>query len=373
MKILIIADDLTGALDSSVAFSGRGLTVLCALSPAHVAEAIKRDPDVLCISTNTREETEEQAIKALVAIQAHCDHHPEWLNAILLKKVDSRLKGHVAAEVAFLAQNRTKVAVTPAIPRLGRFVKSGAICGAGIPVPIDVAKTSGRPSGDIINCATDADIDDAIADMPQDTLFVGAAGLAEALARRFTPLPTGERMPDLEAPALFAIGSRDPITLDQVAALLDCRDNKTSQSNLRQQNAAHVPIDITHLKAPNGVLGTTAHQKADCLLLQLTPGQETINVQTAAASFATSATSLVKSLCPGTLLASGGETAAAIARQLGCGLLRVEGEVLPGLPLSTMVDGRPGLKVITKSGGFGTRETLVKVAGNLLASPVDSF
>jgi uncharacterized protein YgbK (DUF1537 family) len=62
-----------------------------------------------------------------------------------------------------------------------------------------------------------------------------------------------------------------------------------------------------------------------------------------------------------TLVLSGGETAAAVLDAIGAGLLRVEGEVLPGLPLCRVV-GLPGFPaVITKSGGFGPPDTLLRL------------
>ena len=77
---------------------------------------------------------------------------------------------------------------------------------------------------------------------------------------------------------------------------------------------------------------------------------------------------MIAQTAPRTLLACGGESAAAILRILDCGLLQVEGEALTGLPVSTLMDGRKGLRLITKSGGFGVPETLVQVAEKLVNS-----
>ena len=63
----------------------------------------------------------------------------------------------------------------------------------------------------------------------------------------------------------------------------------------------------------------------------------------------------------GTLLGCGGETADAILGALGVGVLEVEGEILPGVPVSRMVlDGRT-VRLVTKSGGFGDADALVAV------------
>ncbi len=62
-----------------------------------------------------------------------------------------------------------------------------------------------------------------------------------------------------------------------------------------------------------------------------------------------------------TLVLTGGETAAAVLDAAGIRLLRVQGDVLPGLPLCRAIDvpGFPDL--ITKSGGFGSPDTLLRL------------
>ena len=54
------------------------------------------------------------------------------------------------------------------------------------------------------------------------------------------------------------------------------------------------------------------------------------------------------------LVLTGGATAEAVLDALGVYLLDLEGEVLPGLPLSR----GEGWRIVTKSGGFGTADTL---------------
>ena len=146
MKILLIADDLTGALDASVAFAARGLSVLCASTPDATGRAIDLAPDVLAVSTNSRDLSEDDAVARLKAVVERARSVPNWDEVVLFKKVDSRLKGHIAAEMALLADYRRDALVCPAIPRLGRFVRDGAVCGSGVAEPIQVAGRCDVPS-----------------------------------------------------------------------------------------------------------------------------------------------------------------------------------------------------------------------------------
>jgi len=62
------------------------------------------------------------------------------------------------------------------------------------------------------------------------------------------------------------------------------------------------------------------------------------------------------------LVLSGGEVAVKALEALGASRLRVEEEVLPGVPSLRVMDGKfRGLRVVTKAGGFGEESSLVKI------------
>jgi uncharacterized protein YgbK (DUF1537 family) len=59
---------------------------------------------------------------------------------------------------------------------------------------------------------------------------------------------------------------------------------------------------------------------------------------------------------------TGGETAIAVLRALEAHGLRLSGQLEPGLALGTLAGGPfDGLAVLTKAGGFGDADTLVRV------------
>ena len=61
-------------------------------------------------------------------------------------------------------------------------------------------------------------------------------------------------------------------------------------------------------------------------------------------------------------LLTGGEMAAAFLRKIRARGLRLEREILPGNPLSSVVSGKAaGLKVVTKAGGFGLRGSMKQI------------
>lgn len=213
-----------------------------------------------------------------------------------------------------------------------------------------VSEKTGRPASEIPDATEQHDLDRALPARLDSSVFVGAAGLAEALARRVAP--QGSRGADvpLPAPALFAIGSRDPVTMAQMSGL---------------KGRA-----IT--EAPNGALPAAITVDPTLQILQMTAGESALPPELAGARFAEAVAALVQKTAPATLMACGGETAAAITRLANCGRLEVLGEALPGLPVSRMLDGCSGLTLVTKSGGFGTPETLVKLVEKLVTSQLET-
>lgn len=347
MRVLIIADDLTGALDSAVALAG-GLRCVVARRPGDVGEALALGADVVSVSTGSREGSADAARAAVAAALDAVGALPE----IVFKKVDSRLKGHVAEELAVLAarSGRSRALVAPAIPAQGRSVVGGKLVGTGVAEPIDVAaRLAGSALGpDIPDTRTEKDLDAAleraqVGDEP--ALLVGAAGLAAAVARKLAggaaPIPR----PPLAAPILLAIGSHDPITLAQVERLAETGE-------------------VAFATAPDG--NCPASAGGGVVRMVAVEGRR-FDPRAAGQRFAEGIARLVKAGKIGTLFACGGETADAILGALGRGTLVIEGEVLPGVPVSSIVIDDIRMQFVTKSGGFGDESALASVVAAVRA------
>lgn len=337
-RVLIIADDLTGALDSAVAFTMHGARAQVALQAGVLPRMISDATfDVVALATGTRDGTEEAARAAISALAPVLQ---SW-SGIILKKIDSRMKGHVAAELAELTRLLPRpVLACPALPRLGRVVTEGAVTGAGVATPIPVAPVLGRPA-QVVDATRPEDIAAALPARLDEWLYLGAGGLAEALAERLFSGARPEPKP-LEMPALFAIGSRDPVTLAQIDAL-------------------DLPVTL----APNGAVPDFA--AGPFSLLQMVAGPSDCDPGEAGTRFAEGVARAIKTGSIRTILACGGESAHAILRAAGCHRLEIEAELFAGLPLSRCT--ATGLRVLTKSGGFGSCDLLRQVV-NRFANPV---
>jgi uncharacterized protein YgbK (DUF1537 family) len=337
--LAILADDLTGALDSAAPFAGRGLRTEVALAREAISRIVEDRPDVLSINLNTREISADEARAATAEVISLLPKGTQ-----LFKKVDSRLKGNISAELDAMPFARALVA--PAIPEFDRIVEHGRVAGFGIETPIVIADRLGSHAArtHIPDTGTFADMDTVLADAENDgtDLLIGARGLAEALARRMTARAATQAATIPAGRIAFVIGSRDPITLRQIDAL------RNSYS-------------LNYLAAPNGHVDAASDTGAELTLLQATPGAEEIDPQLVSEALADGLKRYFADY-DGTLLLSGGATAEAVLRRLGLARLRLHGECLPGLGLAS-AEGRC---IIAKSGGFGHPDTLKQIADTVL-------
>lgn len=333
--VLIIADDLTGALDSSVAFAGPGRPVLVARSPDAIPEILSQSPDVLAVNTASRECDAEDAAQRVAAALARL---PLADIPIITKKVDSRLKGNIAAELAVLqrALGARRIIAAPAIPSMGRRVTGGMLTGDGIADPIDVTSRTGV-SAEIPDTGSDRDIDDLVRSAGSGVLWVGARGLAFALART-----AGHPEPQpfqLTPPLMIINGSRDPITVAQIERLREL-----------------TPV----VDAPDGAVPTMAEAELP-LVLSISDGGGGLSGEAAGARFCDGASRLLNALRPRSLLVAGGESCNGILDRLGIRSLQVAAELRPGLPVSHAAAPWGNLQLVTKSGGFGTPSLLAEI------------
>ncbi|HEX5935649.1 MAG TPA: four-carbon acid sugar kinase family protein [Pseudorhizobium sp.] len=338
--LVILADDLTGALDSAAPFAGRGLHTEVALSVEAVGDALAQSPAVLAVNVASREIAPEAARELTADVLRHLPQH-----ARIFKKVDSRLKGNIAAELDAMSFKRALVA--PAIPDFGRIVADGHISGFGVDLPIRVADTLGAHGAQafIPDTASQPDMAAALTEGERQgcDLLVGARGLADALARQMTCIADLPLTPLESGPLLIVIGSRDPITLRQV-------------EELRQDGL------VDYHAAPAGRLPHPLQPlSAAVTLVQATEGEMAASPVEVSASLAEGVVPALTGSAAALLL-SGGATAEAVLAKIGIARFRLLGECRPGLGLASA----GGWHIITKSGGFGSPETLRDIADEIL-------
>jgi len=298
----------------------------------------------VAIDGNTRE-LDAAAAGSVVAGLAPALCHAD----IAFKKIDSLLRGHVAAELAACVRYFDHCVLAPAFPFQGRITRAGrqlmrdgdAWRDVGVDLP--AALRALDVSIPLCDAETDADLDAIVAAgraLPGRVLWCGTGGLAGALAgRRRVPCP------ELPRPMLALIGSDHPAAAAQLAATVP-----------HLHHIAHG--DAAETIALRRSLQSGA--AAACVVLPAnTPRSE------AARRINTRFTEVLAALGrPGTLFVAGGETLRGLCGSLGVEWLDVDGEVAPGVPTSRLRGGKwDGQRVVSKSGAFGDAGFLARLLG----------
>ena len=363
----LVADDLTGAGDSAVGFAEQGWRVELLLhteptfQPNH--EYPESRPTVLAVTTGSRALSDDRA--ADVTDQAVTGVLAAGAERLYLK-IDSTVRGSVAGQIrgALTAWRRRYPAagaiICPAFPAQNRTVHDGAVLVGGLPVSQTAAATdpvTPLASGDLrvivpgavtgtldqvgsvspllLDATTDSDLD-AIAHHAAaagaQTLVVGSGGLAAAVARCWAVDRSPSPPPTIgTGRILLAASSLHPVTTEQLRLL-----STTAQ-------AAHVDV----LATPSGEITTPS---------------------AAAAALAARVTAALADPTYGALIIVGGDGAAAILARLSTDRIVIDGALSGGCPTGIVVGGiADGLRLVTKSGGFGTRDTLATITARLRA------
>jgi D-threonate/D-erythronate kinase len=350
MRVRLLADDLTGAIDSAVRFVPRAGPFPVVWDPA---KAVGQDSVALDLGTREGSDAVAAArVAAAAPLLAGAD--------VAYLKCDSLLRGHLAVELlaCLRAGGFARAILAPAFPAQRRVTRNGrqylATGGQEDRVGPDVAAQlralgcavaqcrpgDPAPSGiSIWDAATEADLHRIVAGaagMPGATLWCGSAGLAAALGGGET-----EALTIVRRPILALAGSDHPVTAGQLALTGDW----------------HCPVGPDDAAAPARLAARLAQQGGAAVSVILPPGHPRDD---AAAQIAATFARLLDALPPpATLFATGGETLRSVCEAVGATALTVRGEFAPGVPVSALVGGRwNGVTVISKSGAFGEEALL---------------
>ena len=131
VKLLILADDFTGALDTGVQFSGKGIRTQVVVS-GHWVEP-DSDCDVMVIDVETRHVPKEKAFEIVNDV---CQRAVKYGIRCFYKKTDSALRGNVGSELQAAADAvfGKNIVFVPAFPAMRRITVDGVHYIDGIPV-----------------------------------------------------------------------------------------------------------------------------------------------------------------------------------------------------------------------------------------------
>ncbi len=410
MDILIIADDLTGAADCGIAGVSHGLNTVVVMGDS----ACEIDADVLCVDGNTRHlDPERAAVETARLVRRYSRDSTQ----MLFKKLDSTLRGNIAAELEATLEARRSLTLggesvvavlAPAFPATGRTTSNGRQMVHGIPLEnTEIWQTqdcSTRPDipemlrgaglraalvgldliradieilqramrrlsadADVLVCDAEIDHDlSAIAEasmaLGRNTVWAGSAGLAYhlpwAAGLPYSSVPPYRQFRDgplASGPTLFVVGSLSSVSREQVKVLAASSDTV----------ACNIPSSVLL-----GEESSTAWREHESELERALGAGRDIAVfpdpdfRCDSTLGQRLSTALARMVLPcadrvGALVATGGESARAVLESWGIHRLRLVSEPETGLACSVTEGWRRQLPVLTKAGAFGTRQTLL--------------
>lgn len=413
-QIAIIADDLTGANDTGVQFCQHGFRTMVIIDAANVGQ-VGQDKDVWAINADTRHLTAEEAYRRVYDLALKLK---QAALGRIYKKIDSTLRGHPGAELEAVmdAWQADLALVVPAFPANRRVVQQGYLIinenveavatsensaitagkSARCHVPTVLQQEMQRRVGQIelatvrrgakelvaaleaartgsqvlvLDAASEEDLRNiarAISHLRQEVIVAGAAGLAAHLPMAWNLKPVSTNLLNKKRTILLIAGSRNKVTAVQVQRLAEvypCQVVKVDTEAILTGEPA-VEIERVLKDATNRYPGSGLILVAVSSLFQDIEEDKVFNSgsKAIACALGTIASRLLNLRKISALIVTGGDTAVHVCRALEARGINLATDLLPGIPLGYLEGGRgDGLPIVTKAGGFGSPDSLIKV------------
>ncbi len=355
--IVVIADDLTGAAEIGGIGLSYGLSV-----EVNMGMDLKSRADLLIIATDSRSMPRKQALLKTAELSAALYSIKP---ALIYKKVDSVLRGHIVAELNIhLHQlDLPKALLVSANPAFGRVLTNGYYYVNGVPVhltsfaddpefPISSSnvfdmlridhdevslhiKDDELPATGIIvgECATEEDLTDWARKADDDTLMAGGSGFFKTLLEPacFKGKKPPSAMPAAPSqPALFVCGSA-------------FKKSKLAVKKLSDQNGpvSFMPIEIILSEDPaqqlfedwadEVIFLLKKYQKAVIAVHENTTDNVSVKARSLREKKAIVVQKIFEKISIKELLIEGGSTATAILKKLNINQLFPVAEIAPGV------------------------------------------
>ncbi|HIX59657.1 MAG TPA: four-carbon acid sugar kinase family protein [Candidatus Blautia gallistercoris] len=390
---LIVADDFTGANDTGVQLKRRGF-------PTRVVfQYGEQSPDDSCVIDTESRGLEEQEAYKKVSEDVSKVNFADY--KYVIKKVDSTLRGNVAAEIKALdeAYQSELVLFMPALPDLARTTVDGVHRLNGTPITeTELARDPKKPvkedhigkilesvyqepvtlvtletirtgtvdltGGRLFACDAETNKDmqtvlQAAKALNKKILYVGTAAMADNLFEIDMPVK----------PSMALVASLSSVTAGQVKyaenagarlvqvpvyEILEGKDPKEYVDEavklLREGNDTIVLSSASYDRAEYDK--TLEHSEK----LGMTGPEVSLRTQNIMGEIARS---ILQQVSVSGVFLTGGDTAIGLFDKVKAQGSRIMGEVAIGIPIMSLVGGeQEGLPVITKAGAFGKEDAI---------------
>lgn len=406
VKLLVIADDFTGALDTGVQFAASGAETRVVTNIEYDFSRTGREVQVLVLVAETRHVKWEEAYRMVYGIAKRaCESGIPYL----YKKTDSALRGNIGSELKAVldAAGKHTLHFLPAFPRMNRVTRNGIHYIDGSPVhesvfgkdpfepvtcsyipdmirgevPVTVVESMDgweRQNGVMVyDASTDEElmsIGSFLKEKGELGLIAGCAGFAAVLPQLLGLSGKRRERISLDKKLLVACGSVNPITVRQ----LDYAE-RAGMKRIRLTPEQKLEKDYLESEEGNRALEewTKTALEEECCIFDTNDlpgcraaceyaGSHGLSLDELRVRIADTLGRVVEHLVragvKSTMLLTGGDTLMGFMRHIGCDEIVPVCEMAPGTVLSQVdIDGRT-YSIISKSGGFGEEKLIAELA-----------
>lgn len=406
IKLLVIADDFTGALDTGVQFSKQGIPTVVSTDTNLIFDEVNEDIDVLVIDTESRYLSFSEAYTLIHAIIVSAKKAEV---PFIYKKVDSALRGNISAEIkaALDASQKAAVPFLPAYPEMNRIVVNGdlyinhrlvseSVFGRDPYEPVTESNVLRRLKNEagidghlvkqtlpekvtgvlVFDAKTNQDLEQQIATLERSDLLsltIGCAGFAKILAQKIFPQKESKNY-TLKKPLVVVCGSVNPITRKQVDYVekqnyprISLTHHQLLRTNYWTEREGKEEIDqyVSLMKKFQLILFETL-SKETSLGIETYKQEQGVELSDFRFKIGQSLGELTQAIwsrdTENTFLFTGGDTLFQSMNVLGINEIKPLAEISAGVVLSSIEWEGQEIQVITKSGGFGNVELFEEIS-----------
>ena len=416
LKLLIITDDFTGALDTGIQFTKQGVKIQIAVEQNPENISISDSTQVLVIDLETRPLTAQQAYEIVKYVMI-------WAKRknidYIYKKTDSALRGNVGAELKAVSDvYKECVYFIPAFPKIGRITKNGnhyinnvllsetafakdpfepvkhshmkdiitkeytniEVCCVEKQIQIKDYLHKIEQGVVVFDAETEQDMKNRLYELKQSQqlkLLAGCAGLAEFLPEILCLKGNIEAVYEKKKGLYVACGSLNPITKSQMEYACE---NGFERVNLSANQKLFLEYYDTEkgkqfLKKLENIC-----QNHNCIIVdtfdeipyetEKLSEQKGLSKEQVRFAIAKCHGKIVKYLIKKgidyTIFMTGGDTLMGLMKNLENTDLTPVCEISQGVVLSILKWNEKKLQVVSKSGGFGNKDVLIEAAKKLI-------
>lgn len=407
-RLLVLADDFTGALDTGVQFATYGARTEIITDLGIDLSQYPR-ADVLVIDTETRHVSEKEAYETVYRLTRNA---MEAGITCLYKKTDSGLRGNISGEVRAVldASGEDFLAFLPAFPKMNRIVAGGISYVDGTPIeqsvfgrdpfepvtcsrireffrgyeglvreyarPEELVIQEGGKQIAVFDSETDEDlhaVTDYLHGKGRLRVLAGCAGFAAAMAKYLQISCAEKKAEKLEKPFLIVCGSINDISKRQVSHAKEkgvkgitlTLEQLLEKDYLKTGEGRKLVEEVTSTCGREGVCILDTSSDREEVNRYLT--RELIPLEEARVYIADRISEILEFVMDTgaipTIMVIGGDTLIHFVRKMKCRQISLLYELEKGVVYSSMRSKGRTLKVISKSGGFGEEDLLIRLIG----------